>query len=151
MVTFEEEFATCSTNTNEPVPDFFEAGGGISGANEGEDGEGEQSAVESAAEQRVCFGHHDHYYCDADCRFEAEFRALFQSEIQKSKIEPQSPATGAACSASLGTRTVTGAGAFSTRARAVPRIMTQAPIQIQMTMGLTWALMMGWPLSFWPS
>ena len=30
-------------------------------------------------------------------------------------------------------------------------IMTQAPIQIQITMGFRCALMTGWPLSFWPS
>jgi len=58
VVAFQEELAACSADTNEAVADFVEAGGRISGTGESENGEGEQDAVEDAAEDGMWGRHH---------------------------------------------------------------------------------------------
>ena len=53
MVAFQQEFAAGPANAHEPVSDFLETGGGISGAGEGDYSYGEERAVKNAAEERV--------------------------------------------------------------------------------------------------
>jgi hypothetical protein len=50
-----------TADAHQLMADFLEAGGGIAGAGEHEDGEREQTALQQAAEGRIEFRHHSRF------------------------------------------------------------------------------------------